>query len=109
MRKYRLFPKRLAESREGAVFEELAAPPVAPFAVRRLSLEPNAAFSLCTGNCYVVIASLGNAVIKANGETLTLRQGQSLFIAAAAGQVEIITPDGQAELCLVQSAVSFRL
>ena len=103
MRKYRLFPKRLADSRSGAVFEELASPPVAPFTVRRLSLESGAAFSLGTGNFRVAIATRGNAVVKANGETQTLRQGLSLFIAAAASHPEICARE-KTELCFVQSA-----
>jgi mannose-6-phosphate isomerase len=100
-RKYRLSVKQVAGCK-GALLEELAAPPIAPFTVRRLSLESGASFSLNGGACYVAIVTRGSAAIRAGEETAHLQQGQSLFIAAAAEKPEISSAE-KAELCFVQA------
>ncbi|MCL2374403.1 MAG: class I mannose-6-phosphate isomerase, partial [Treponema sp.] len=99
-RNFRLQARPLGEKRDGALLEDLAAPPIAPFAVRRLSLESGAAFSFAGGAFHAAIVTRGSASIKAGGETAALRQGQSLFVAAAAEQVEINSTE-EAELCVV--------
>ena len=99
-RKYRLSPRALAVNGSGAVCEELASAPVAPFAVRRLSLEIGAAVSMAGNTFRVVIATRGKALIKAGGETAALQRGQSLFIAAAAEHLEIHS-SVETELCFV--------
>ena len=101
-KKYRLTPVPLAESGDGALLEELAAPPVAPFVVRRLSLlEPNAKITMHNSAFCAVIVTKGKVMINYRGEGAVLRQGMSLFAAAAACELEISSA-GKAELCLVQ-------
>jgi mannose-6-phosphate isomerase len=101
VKKYRLAPSRLPESREGALFEELAAPPAAPFTVRRLSLESGAGISIDNTVCGAVVAARGSAVIRSGGMTATLARGRSLFIAAAAEHITINAAE-KAELCFVR-------
>ncbi|MCL2320192.1 MAG: class I mannose-6-phosphate isomerase [Treponema sp.] len=100
-RTYRLFPKPLGAGGNGSVFEELAAPPAAPFVVQRLSLKPGPPMAIDNGSFCAAIASRGRVTIHAGGEETILKQGQSLFIAAAAKHLEVSSP-GQAELCLVR-------
>ena len=100
--KFRLSPRTITAGNKGVVYEELAAPPAAPFNVRRLSLEPGAAFRLDGGLCYVAIVTRGKACITAGGETTVVHQGQSLCIAAAAEHTDIHTQE-QTELCFVTS------
>ena len=107
--KYRLTPKVLAEScglqacSAGVLFEELAGPPIAPFTVRRLTLpEGKGSATLRCGGFCVALATAGAVTIEARGETAALGQGQSLFTAAAAGELTIRS-SGKAELCLVQA------
>ena len=99
--KYRLFPKPLPESRGGALFEELASPPKAPFLVRRLVLEPDTDIAIGNVSFNAAVVTRGKASIGCNGEEITLTQGQSLFIAAAARELKIRSA-GNAELCFVQ-------
>ena len=101
--KFRLPVKPLGENNNGALLEELAAPPIAPFNVRRLSLEPGAAFSFGGGVFHAAIVTRGSAVIKAGGEAVVSRHGQSLFIAASVEQVEINSTE-KTELCFVSAA-----
>jgi mannose-6-phosphate isomerase len=103
MRKYRLAPKCLIES-GGALFEELAAPPIAPFVVQRLALASNASFTIDKDAFELVTVTRGNAVIKAEHETADLQQGKSLFVAAEVRQFKICSAE-QTELCFVKPAV----
>jgi mannose-6-phosphate isomerase len=107
MQKYRLSPKNLNGSGNGALFEEIAGPPIAPFIIRRLSLDPGAAIPLDNTACCVAVTTKGSAVIKSNGETVVLCQGQSLFIAAAAEQLNIQTTE-RTELCFVQAVYDLK-
>jgi mannose-6-phosphate isomerase len=101
--KYRLQPVLLPESRVGTSYEELAAAPVAPFTVRRLRLEAGAEITLGPGSLsgpQVAIVTQGSVVIKVESETVTIRQGRSIFIAAAAKRLEI-SANEKVELCFV--------
>jgi len=101
-RKYRLSPGPLIKS-SGAIYEELAAPPAAPFVVRRLSIQPNATISLDVTPFGAAIATRGKVAIDCGTEKAILDQGQSLFIAAAAKTLKIHS-EIHSELCLVQPA-----
>jgi mannose-6-phosphate isomerase len=99
-KKYRLLPLVLPESCRGALFEELAAPPVAPFVVRRLSLEAGAEFSFPNTACAAALVTRGNAIVKAGGMSTALEQGRSIFIAAAAEHITVCAPK-KTEICFV--------
>ena len=100
--KYRLSPKRLAGSGSGALFDELVSPRLAPFAVRRLSLPPDAAIPFDVSSFSAAVVTRGEVTINSGTGQAILGQGQSLFIAAAAGKLEIRS-GAQAELCFVQT------
>ena len=104
MEKYKLCPKPIDKS-EGVLFEELIAPPVAPFCVRKITLEADAKGIFETGGfCNVATVTRGKVVVKTGGETAALRQGQSLFIAAAAESLEIYSEE-PSELCFVNKGL----
>jgi mannose-6-phosphate isomerase len=101
--KYRLTPRRLDESGAGALYEELAGPPTAPFGVRRLSLDAGAETRIRGNTPRAAIATGGTVTVKTGGEMITLTKGQSIFVAAAAEVLAVEAPD-KAELCFVQAA-----
>jgi mannose-6-phosphate isomerase len=100
-KKYRLAPQCLPESCKSVLFEILAAPPAAPFTVRRLSLEGGAGISIANKACGTAVVTRGSAVIKAGEMTVSLARGGSLFIAAAAESLDISTEE-KTEICFVQ-------
>lgn len=99
--KYRLTPKKLAESAAG--YEELAGPPaVKGFSVRRLVLDPGAEISIGGEKPTAVIVTRGKAVIETDGERAAVDKGSSLFIAAAAKSLCIQSASHEeTEVCFV--------
>jgi len=102
-KKYRLYPKVLVNHPGSFSLERLAGQPDVPFTVNRLSLEPGTESVLKSSSFCTVIAARGNALVKSELGEASLKQGQSIFIAATADRFKIIAKE-KTELCFVQPA-----
>jgi mannose-6-phosphate isomerase len=100
--KYRLAPQPLTACGD-VIYEELAAPPISPFTVRRLRFTMKAQITIAGKIPQVAIVCYGAVTINTGNESVVLANGESLFIAAAADTLTV-SSHGKAEICLVSPA-----
>jgi mannose-6-phosphate isomerase len=100
--KYRLTPRPL-NTYDGVIYEELIAPPISPFIVKRLRFTMKAQITIIGKIPHAAIVCCGAITINTGNESVILMNGQSIFIAAAA-ETLIVSSYGKAEICLVSPA-----